>query len=106
MKRIAAKRKGSNFEREIARRLRAVFPEAKRGFQFRSRNEAPDVDVPHFWIECKRMRLTQPRAALADAKACAPAGRWPLAVCKDDREPAFVAMYFDDFIALLERLPR
>lgn len=46
--------KGHAFEREIARLFRRWFPEARRGLQFRSGCEAPDVKGVPWWVECKR----------------------------------------------------
>lgn len=46
--------KGHNFERLVAARCRAHWPDARRGLQGRDGGDAPDVDgVPHWWIETK-----------------------------------------------------
>ena len=97
------RRKGHDFERAVARRFAAVFGNdtVRRGLQYRDGTECPDVVAPGFWVECKAGRRTNPRAALAQAVACS-AGKTerPLAVCKDDRDPAFVVLRLDDFLAL------
>ncbi|MBI5549081.1 MAG: hypothetical protein HY901_34790 [Deltaproteobacteria bacterium] len=97
------RRKGHDWERELARLLGEVFgPEnARRGIQYRSGTEVPDVDVPAFWVEAKRGRKTNIRAALKQARTACRAPKWLLAVCKDDKEPAIAAMYLDDFVDLL-----
>lgn len=98
-----SRRKGASFEREIVHRFAAVFgrERVRRGLQFRDGAECPDVATPCFWVECKRGRLTNPRAALAQALAdSAGKGLWPVAVCKDDRAEPFVVMSLDDFLEL------
>lgn len=100
---INTSRKFKIFEQEVARSFRRIYPNAWRGLQYRTGRDVADVEVPDFWIECKRGRLTQPRQALAEALAEAPTGRWPLAVCKDDYGEPFVTMRLQDFLQLLER---
>ena len=98
-----SRRKGADFERALVRRFREAMPDTtiRRGLQCRSGQEAPDVDVPCVWIEAKRHRRTNIKAALAQATETAPKGRWPVAVCKDDNAAAIVAMALDDFLELL-----
>jgi hypothetical protein len=97
------RRKGGRFERAVAAAFRVVFPGAKRGLgQARAGGEVPDVDVPGFWPEAKAHRLTNPRAALAQAIAAAgSSGRVPIAVCKDDGMEPLVHLRLEDFVALL-----
>jgi hypothetical protein len=73
----------------------------KRGLQYRSGQEVADVDAPCFFIEAKHHHRTNIRAALDQATAAAPQGRWPIAVCKDDRKPPLVAMDLEDFLELV-----
>ena len=100
-----SRRKGAEWERVLVRMFREAMPRAqvRRGLQSRSGEEVPDVDLPCFWLEAKRHRRTNVKAALRQAVASAPRGRWPVAVCKDDREPAIVAMQLDDFLELVEQ---
>ena len=101
----AARRKGHDWERQLARLFKEVMPDAqvRRGLQYRSGEEAPDVELPCFFIEAKRHKRTNIKAALKQAADNAPGGRWPLAVCKDDRQPALVAMLLEDFLELVEQ---
>ncbi len=95
-----ARKKGHDFERELVWRFREAMPgaEVKRGIgQSRQGNEVADVEVPCFWVEAKRGRKPNPRAALEQAKA-ATDGRVPVAVIRDDRKPAFVVMDFEQFL--------
>ncbi len=99
-----ARRKGHDFERETARRFAEVFgsTEVRRGLQYRDGADCADVIAPALWIECKRGRKTNARAALAQATAASEGkGYWPIAVCKDDNEPATVTISLDDFLDLV-----
>lgn len=98
-----SRRKGASFERWLVHRFRAVFPaaEIRRGFQTRGGAEAPDVDVPGYWIEAKAHRRVDLRAALAQAIADAAPGRVPVAVCKDNRATPLVVLRLDDFLQLI-----
>lgn len=99
-----SRRKGGDFEREVARRFAQVFENAdvRRGLQFRDGAECPDVITPMLWVECKRGKRTNPRAALAQAIADS-RGREliPVAVCKDDFEEPFVVLTLDGFSDLV-----
>ena len=98
-----SRRKGANFERQLVWQFRQVMPgaEVKRGLQSRSGQDVADVDCPVFWIEAKRGRKPNVRAALKQAESCAPKGRIPVAVIRDDREAAFVALSLGDFLELV-----
>ena len=97
-----SRRKGARFERELVWRFREVMPgaEVRRGLQSRG-GEVADVDCPVFWIEAKRGRKPNVRAALKQAEASAPKGRIPVAVIRDDRAAAFVALSLEDFLELV-----
>ena len=97
------RRKGISYEREVAHLLSEVFgPEnSRRGIQYRSGTEVADVEVPAFWVEVKRGRRTNIRAALAQAEEACHEPKWLLAVCKDDHQRAVAAMYLDDFLDLV-----
>jgi hypothetical protein len=109
------RRKGHDFEREVAALFRELWPEAKRGLQSRGGTaEAPDVEGTPFWIEVKKGAKTNIKAALEQAAvACRPPTpdgsqvtdtRPPLAITKDDRRKAIASMYLEDFMELLRRL--
>lgn len=95
-----SRRKGHNFERELVHMFREAMPgaEVKRGFQTRDGGEAADVECPHFWVEAKRGKKPNVRGALKQANEAAPKGRVPVAVIRDDRAQAFVAISLEDFL--------
>jgi hypothetical protein len=95
------RRKGHNWERELARRLRAVFPDARRGLQYQDGGaSAPDVVVPAFHIEAKVGARPNLTAALEQAERDAKPGLWPVAVCKQDNHEPTVTMRLDDWIEI------
>jgi hypothetical protein len=97
-----SRNKGANYERELAKLFDAAMPGAtvRRGIQYRDGAECPDVDCPHFWVEAKRGKLPNPRAALKQAQKASD-GRRPIAVIRDDRSKAFVVIGLDDFLELV-----
>ena len=98
-----SRRKGRRYEQELVHLFREAMPgaEVRRGLQSRGGEEVPDVDCPVFWLESKRGRKPNVRAALRQAEAAAPQGRIPLAVIRDDRQEAFVALSLRDFLELV-----
>lgn len=93
--------KGHGYEREIARRFRAVLGSARRGLQYRDGAECADVVTPIFHIECKRHKRTNPKSALNQAIRTCEAGKYPVGVCKDDYKEDTVTMLLDDFLDLV-----
>ena len=97
-----SRRKGQVFERELVHLFREAMPgtDIKRGLQCRG-EETADVDCPVFWIEAKHHHRVNIQAAMDQARAAAPKGKIPVAVCKDDRRPAVVTMDLEDFLELV-----
>ena len=98
--------KGKRGEQELARLLRETFPHfaesIRRGWQSRVGCDDPDVcGLPGFWIECKTGKQPNVRAALAQARADSGERAIPIAVIRDDRRPAFVALDLVDLLAIL-----
>lgn len=101
-----SRRKGAQWERDLVKIFREAMPgtDVKRGLQPRGGGEVPDVDCPMFWIEAKRGRKPNVRAALKQAINDCSDDRVPVAVIRDDREDAFVSMLLSDFIRLVEKV--
>ena len=94
-----SREKGAQYEREIARELRDIFGDAsRRGFQYRDGTEAGDVLNPVFFIECKRQRRCNVKAALKQAiENCNDKTKYPVAITRDDNERSIASMDFEDF---------
>lgn len=98
--------KGQRGEREAAKALQALWPDAKRGLgQARSGGDVPDVDGTPFWCEVKRRQSIAALRYLEQADA-ATDGRPPLVLMREDTAPGqrvrWVAML--DLGALLDAL--
>lgn len=97
-----SRNKGKGYEREIANELKPYWGEnVKRGWQSRAGDEDPDVDGTPFWIECKRGKKTNHRAAFRQAEE-ATDGRPVLVFCRDDREETIVSMKLSVFKSFLD----
>lgn len=109
----ASRRKGHDFERDVAARLRGIGLEARRGQQGGGPVE-PDVITPGWWIECKVGKRPNITAALDQAERdCeeaaidrflqdAPPGQEiiPVAIVRQDYQKATVTMRLDDWLGL------
>lgn len=97
-----SRRKGATWEREIAARLRSIFPDARRGFQSRfGGKEQADVIVPFFHIEAKCGARPNIAAAMEQATRDAAPTLWPTVISKRDREDPLVTMRLDDWLELV-----
>lgn len=107
-----SRRKGTSFEREVARQLRDLFGgRVKRGWQARGGSDAPDVEgVPGWWVEAKhhaRVNVRQAFAQVLEAqreareKGDPRGGARPLVVAKDDGREPLAVLRFADFLELL-----
>ncbi len=101
----SSRRKGHQFERDVANMLREVMPgaEIKRGLQSRGGGaEEADVVCPYFHVECKKGPKPNPRAALKQAIDDAKPGMVPIGVIGDDRKDPFVVIRLDDFLDFIK----
>lgn len=102
------RRKGAVYERELAARWRdsGLYPSARRGIgQARAGGEVCDVEGTPWWIETKRRRRHDVRAALVQAEEASD-GRTPVAVCRYDGDPdahALVVMRLSAWEQLVRR---
>lgn len=111
-----ARKKGHDFEREIAKRWRdmGLFPNAKRGLdQPQGGGVQPDIIGTPFWVECKRLRrvlLSDINAALDQAESARDSAEHqlvhsgdlltaPVVVHREDGKKARVSMRMDAFLA-------
>lgn len=87
--------KGHAFERKVAKDLREIFPDAKRGFQTRGggKEQADVINTGPFHIECKHKKNPDPLAAYCQAESDAiGTGREPVAIVKTNRREPVVVM--------------
>lgn len=104
--------KGKRYERNCAKALKEVFPNARRLFgQARKGCDAPDIGGTPYWIECgaggTTMIQDKLRQGLRDTTACEDpryTKKIPIAMTRTSRDEHIVSMYRDDFITLMKRL--
>ena len=97
-------RKGSEFEREVRRRLVAIFGAhlVRRELPRPGVPAVPDVLAPGLVIECKTGKSNRMMPALQQAvRGAKDRSGWPVAVCKQDRQQPTVTLRLDDFLALV-----
>lgn len=97
-----SRRKGHGFEREIAIKLRHIFPNARRHLEYQDQ-EANGVDLAEtgpLQIQCKKLKKYAPLTAIQEIKFD-PIGI-PVLVTAADREPILIAMHLNDFLPMLK----
>ena len=106
---VNSRTKGAQWEREVARRFRAVLglPADDRTVRRAGGGQAdghkvPDVDVPHLWIECKVGPKQDPFTALMQAERDCNDDRACVAVIKHDRRPPFAVMRTSTWVWLCD----
>lgn len=97
-----SRRKGKAGEREVAKILRPLWPDVKRGWQSRSGEDAPDVDGSPYWVEVKRTERENIRSAYNQGME-ATDGRPVLVFSRRSRTPWLVTMDVETFKALCKR---
>lgn len=99
----SARRKGHQFEREVAIALRPLFPNARRHLEYQDA-EANGVDLvntPPWAIQCKKHKDYSPISAIREIQCARELGEIPLLVTAGDNLEAMCVMPFDDFLRLL-----
>jgi len=117
-----SRKKGAEWEREVARRLRPLWRQARRGLsQPRLGCEVADVEGTPYWWECKvgaappllpalrqaerdevafRVRLSELSAIPGMTPNLAPRMP-PIAAVKGDNRKPIAVLYLDDLVAIL-----
>ena len=99
--------KGHNFERWVARELRDIWPDSRRGLDQTQEGLAPDVDGTPYYIECKVGKrpptpekvLFQAVVAANKAKDARPA----VGICRRDGQRPYVVMDLQDWKDLVRK---
>ena len=93
--------KGKTFERECAKVFRALYPSAKRTLtQQRDSGEAPDIEIPEWWVEAKHYARAPIRKAFEQAFGLG------TTVDTSERQKRRSVLDFDSVPALEARLRR
>ena len=89
-----ARRKGHNFEREVANLLKIYFPDAKRQLEYQEGLGYDIQNTGDLSIQCKVGKSFRIEKALKEAIQ---PKKVAVAVTKKDREYIIVSMYWKDF---------
>lgn len=98
-----SRRKGHQFEREVAIALRDVFPYARRHLEYQDA-EANGVDLVNtgfYRIQCKRGAKYASFSAIKEIEADELFGEIPVLVTQGDHEQIMVALPFHEFYRLI-----
>ncbi len=96
----AQRTKGHGFERDIAKRLREIFPNASRKLEYQA-EACSGVDIAGtgvFKAQCKRYKGYAPISKLEEIRE---PGIHAL-ITKADHKPTVIALYFDDFMRIVK----
>jgi hypothetical protein len=89
-----SRRKGHNFEREVAIMLRPYYPNAKRQLEYQEGLGYDIQGTDNLSIQCKKGSSFKIEKALKQAERD---NFIPVAITKRDREDIVVSMYWKDF---------
>ena len=100
----SSRRKGHQFERDIANELKSVFPEAKRHLEYQFQEAAGfDIDnTGNFRFQCKKRKTYVSINTIKEIKQNPL--EIPVLITAADREPAMAVIPFQDFLNLLKKL--
>jgi hypothetical protein len=99
------RRKGHQFERDVAILLRKVFPEARRQFEYHVR-DAKGCDIQGtapYLFQCKRGKRYASLSAMQEIEICPIEGGVPVLVTKGDGTEPLACLPFSDFLKLLSK---
>lgn len=98
---VNSREKGKRGELELARALRALGYDCRRGQQYSGKNgDADVVGLPGIHIECKRVERLNLYDAMAQARRDAREGEKPAVFHRKNRSRWLVTMELQDFMEL------
>ena len=93
--------KGKRGELELARALRALGYDCRRGQQYSGKNgDADVVGLPGIHIECKRVERLNLEDAMAQSMRDAREGEIPVVMHRKTRSPWLVTMTLEDWVEI------
>lgn len=100
------RKKGLDFERKIAEKLRPYFPLVKRHLEFQ-KEEAKGIDLDNtgrLRIQCKKTKSYVSINTINEIMCSREFGEIPLLVAAGDNQPAMAVLHFDDLLRILRML--
>lgn len=99
-----SRRKGHRFEREFAKSIRHVFPEARRHLEYH-RADATGIDLIHtgrYRFQCKRKRRHESLSAIFEIQCDKDLGLVPVLISKPDGLESLCVLPTAELIRLIE----
>ena len=93
----SARRKGHQFERDVAIKLREIFPAAKRQLEYQI-DDCVGVDIANtgrYKIQCKKLKKYAPITAIDEIKCDEHLGDIPVLITAGDKQRAVAVLPFD-----------
>lgn len=99
---INVRTKGHSFEREIAKLLRCIFPNARRHLEYHKEDcKGFDLDnTGKLKIQCKRGKKYAPLSKIKEPQC--KEGEMPVLITKGDHEKPIIAFYLEDWLKLTQ----
>lgn len=94
--------KGAAFERDIANKIKHIYPDAKRHLESQAAEAAKGIDLDNtgeFGIQCKAYAKYAPITKIQEVKHGT-----PVLITKGNNLKPVACMYLDDWIKLLEKV--
>ncbi len=107
-KRINSRRKGSAYERKIAKAFGKIYGELRRtplsgGMEWKGDIQSIDGKMP-FHIECKKQEKLNIWKALKQAEDDCPDDKTPIVVFARNRSKDYVVIEMDEFLEIVKKL--
>lgn len=100
----AARRKGHQFERDIANRLKEVFPNARRHLEYQSAcaNGMDIANTEPYFFQCKKLKKYASITCIEEVKCDEALGDIPVLVTAGDGKPIMAVLPFEELIRLFK----
>lgn len=98
------RRKGHQFERDIAIALRDIFPKARRHLEYQDAeaNGIDLVETGRFCIQCKKYKSYVPISTINEVMCDRRLGEIPVLISAGDNLPTMAVLYFEDLKDLMK----
>lgn len=103
-----SRRKGHQFERDLAIQLRPIFPKARRHLEYQDAeaNGTDLVETGRFKFQCKKLKTYASVNTIDEVKCDRRLGDIPVLVTAADFKPAMAVLHLEDLIELLRYFPK
>lgn len=104
-----ARRKGAQFERDIANRLKPIFPNARRHLENHENDAALGADIMgtgRYRFQLKKLKRYAPITAIFEVKAVREVGECPILLTAGDNEEIMAVLPFEELLYLLKAVVR